>query len=704
MFRSQRRRPASRISSTVSAVSVEHLEGRQLLAAFGNAWADPRNISISFPAENTPIGSAKNSLRTTLDAVAPRLEWQTAILRAAQTWAENANINIGLVPDRGDNFGAVGLASNDPRFGEIRIGAFPQSRVVANAVANLPISGTWGGDILLDSTERWAVSNSNSQQANTGNNANSDAGTIDLYTIALHELGHSLSLGEASTTGPVMSPSYTGPRSYLTAADISAIQAVYGARQDPFETTPNNTSTTATPLSFNSSATAAQRLQIPGSLKDSNDVDVYSFQTLPGHSSATVTLWAAGISLLDSEVEVHRANGGRIDLQRAESIFRNNVRISLSQLSAGETYFVSVRKNNNTAFAVGDYRLDLDFRPTGQLASVIPAPHDADPYMVKRRLANTESAAILQGLSAALIDPETTSNETPATATHLDSGIGFASGTHYEVIGSLASASDRDFYTIKAPAAVGGVLNVDLAPFGATPVNAELYVMNAAGDRLAARMIRNADGTVQVQVQQPVASETYLIGVRTAPGATVTTGNYALTADFSTAAATMTTVLQASVAVGQQRTVLLTSNKSQLFRIDLAAAAGSVQQGAQLSLINAATGESIRSLGTIAGSSGSMFVWLPAGEYFLVVSGISCDKSPLPALGFTLKTDVISADEGPGIDDGTSVPTPDEDPYTTTVLPELDSGVSVGDLSEDPWEGNLLLDALEKFALLLLGP
>ncbi|MGV2337897.1 MAG UNVERIFIED_CONTAM: hypothetical protein LVR18_28725 [Planctomycetaceae bacterium] len=581
MFRSQRRRSASRISCTAPAISVEHLENRQLLAAFGNAWADPRSISISFPSENTPIGSAQNRLRTTLDAVAPRLEWQTAILRAAQTWAENANINIGLVPDRGDNFGAVGLASNDPRFGEIRVGAFPQSRVVANAVANLPISGTWGGDILLDSTERWAVSNSNSQQANTGNNASSRC----WYRRPVHHCSprdwpfavprrslrdrsrhvSDLHRAAAVTSLPPISPQFR--QSTVLDRILSKPRQTIPAAQQPA-------------LTFSNSAAAAKRLQVPGSLKDSSDVDVYSFQTLPGHSSATITLWAAGISLLDAEVEVRGTRGGRIDLQRAESIFRNNVRISLSQLTAGETYFVSVRKNNNTAFSVGDYQLDLDFRSGGQLASVIPAPHDADPYMVKRRLANTESAAILQGLSSALIDPETTSNETPTTATALDSGFGFAAGTHYEAIGSLASASDRDFYTIKAPAVVGGVLNVDLAPLGTTPVNAELYVMNAAGDRLAARMIRNADGTVQVQVQQPVASETYLIGVRTAPGAIVTTGNYALTADFSTASATMSTVLQSSVAVGQQRAVMLTSNKSQLFRIDLAAAAGSSQQGA----------------------------------------------------------------------------------------------------------------------------
>lgn len=682
----------------------EQLEDRKLLAAFGNAWVDPRSISISFPSENTPVGSAKNDIRSTLDAVAPRLEWQTAILRAAQAWAENANINIGLVSDRSDNFGAVGLATNDPRFGEIRIGAFPQNSVIASAVANLPISGTWGGDILLDSTQKWSVSNANSQHANTGNGAASRTDTVDLYTIALHEIGHSLSIAETSSTAPVMSPVYTGPRSYLTAADIAAVQAVYGVRQDPFEATPNNTAETAAPLVFNSSSAAAARLEVPGSLKDASDVDVYSFQALPGRTSATVTLWAAGISLLDSEVEVRTSSGARLDLQRAESIFRNNVRVSLHQLAAGETYYVTVRKNNNTAFAVGDYRLDLDFRSPSQLSSVVPVPHDADPYTVKRRVANTESAAILQALSSTLLDPETTANETPASATALSTALGFTLNTQYEAVGSLGSASDRDFYTIKAPAVVGGVLSVDLAPIGVTPVNAELYVMNSAGDRLAARMIKNANGTIQIQVQQPAASATYLICVRTAPNASVASGNYVVTANFSTVAADMTTVQQSSVILGQRRTVLLTSNKSQFFRIDLETAAGDVRQGAQLSLIDAATGESVKALGVVAGTVGSMFVWLPVGEYYLVTTGITSDRSVMPALQFTLKADVISDDEGPRLDDGTSLPDPEEDPYFVTPVAETDPAVGCGELSEDPWANNLLINLFEEFVNSLFGP
>jgi hypothetical protein len=97
-----------------------------------------RSLRIeSLESDNASIGHYRNTLRQSLDQVADRMVWQHEVLRAFQTWSTYANFNVGLVPDRGDAFGTIGLPSDDPRFGEFRIGAFSQTNVLANAT---PIS------------------------------------------------------------------------------------------------------------------------------------------------------------------------------------------------------------------------------------------------------------------------------------------------------------------------------------------------------------------------------------------------------------------------------------------------------------------------------------------------------------------------------------------------------------------------------------
>jgi hypothetical protein len=58
-------------------------------------------------------------------------------------------------------------------------------------------------------------------------------GTIDFYTVALHELGHALGLGHSAVVGSVMEPFYAGTRRTLHADDIAGIQALYGAVPEP---------------------------------------------------------------------------------------------------------------------------------------------------------------------------------------------------------------------------------------------------------------------------------------------------------------------------------------------------------------------------------------------------------------------------------------------------------------------------------------
>ena len=102
---------------------VESLEGRAVPATFGVPWADPSRLTLSFAPDGTSIAAHTSSLFQTLGAQQPTAIWEREILQAFQTWAVQANINIGLVNDGGDAFGTAGPPQHDPRFGDIRVGA-----------------------------------------------------------------------------------------------------------------------------------------------------------------------------------------------------------------------------------------------------------------------------------------------------------------------------------------------------------------------------------------------------------------------------------------------------------------------------------------------------------------------------------------------------------------------------------------------------
>src|SRR3954453_23505694 len=102
---------------------LECLEDRAVPTTFGVPWSDPRNLTLSFVPDGAPIAAHTSTLFQTLNAQQPTVTWQQTILRAFQTWAVNANINIGLVSDGGQALGVAGQPQHDTRFGDVRIGA-----------------------------------------------------------------------------------------------------------------------------------------------------------------------------------------------------------------------------------------------------------------------------------------------------------------------------------------------------------------------------------------------------------------------------------------------------------------------------------------------------------------------------------------------------------------------------------------------------
>jgi len=695
-FNRRRRAYAQKAAGSVQV--SELLEDRRLLTAYGNAWPDARSLSVSFPSDLTPIGAETNQLRSTLDAVAARAEWQTTALRAIQQWAEVANVNIGLVADRGDAFGTVGLSSNDPRFGEIRIGAFPQSGVLASSIPNQPAAGTWSGDILLNSRVDWML-------AGPGQKKATQAGAVDLFTVLMHESGNSLGLQDRVEPGYVMSGNYNGARAGLTAGDIADIRQLYGVRQDIYEPVSNDTTQSASVISMNASALTAERVVTRGSLNSPSDADYYSFTVAPGKTSATITLWAAGISLLEGSVKVRKASGGLVGYSQAQSVFQNNARVTLTGLLPGATYSIQVDSVKHTAFSVGDYELDIDYRNASQLAAVAAKRHDSGVYSGKQKLDNADTVSVDQLFSNGLVDFESGSNDSLSSATVLSTVPGFAAASRYEAIGSVSTLADRDLYTFTAPSVALKGLNIDLTALGGNPGDFDVVVMNAQGDRVASTVIRSSAGQQSVQVMNPVGGASYLVGIKGQSNAAIPTGNYVLTVDFATVTADMKSLFSGTLMPGEKDYSLLTSTKSQLFRFDLSTLSSTTQQASLVTLVDVRTQSVVRTISAIGGTNSTAFVWLAEGDYVVITTTMEQGNTGRSPVSFQVTAGVVSDDEGPSISGDTSGTSSTGDVYIWVDIPVDVPPPANGDvlIEGDPWANQLILEIVYRFYDQFLG-
>src|SRR5688500_1095339 len=186
--------------------AFELLEERCVPATWGNPWPDGANLTLSFAPDGTSVGDRVTALYQALSAVAPTAAWQSEVLRAFQTWAVQANINIGLVGDDGSPFGSPGRPQGDDRFGDIRIGGYAMSpEVMALASPFDAAAGTWAGDVKLNTSYRFGLGGD---------------GDVDLFTALLHEAGHVFGLDHDENPGSALAERYHGVVTGLTASDI----------------------------------------------------------------------------------------------------------------------------------------------------------------------------------------------------------------------------------------------------------------------------------------------------------------------------------------------------------------------------------------------------------------------------------------------------------------------------------------------------
>ena len=361
---SQSPRATRRSSSARRArFEVESLESRVVLySASGNLWPSAQLVTLSFMPDGASIGGRPSNLMATFNAkFGSAAAWQNVVLRAAQVWAQQTNINFAVVPDNGAGVGTGSYQQGDPGFGDIRIGGY-----------------NFGDSTLAGAYMPPAVNNFSAAgdfQFNTSQTFNMNS-AFHLFTVAAHEIGHTLGLHHSSVGSAQMYANYNGIKSALATDDINGIRSIYGGARaaDGYDAIASNgTTATATDITSLIDTTALTALVSDLDITTTTDQDFYKFQAPVGLSgTTTIGVVSQGLSLLSPKVTISNAAGTSLGTI-SSSNYGATLSLIVSGLTAGDTYYVKVNGVDSTAFGTGAYALTLNFG-TGS-SPTVPLPN-----------------------------------------------------------------------------------------------------------------------------------------------------------------------------------------------------------------------------------------------------------------------------------------------------------------------------------------
>ena len=350
-------------------VQAEALEPRVVLyAASGNLWANPQLVTISFSPDGTNLGGVNSDLYSAFARFGSATTWQNQILKAAQAWAQQTDLNFAVVSDDGSGSGAGNYQQGDPEFGDIRIAGY-NFGVSTLATAYMPPSVnnySIAGDIAFNSGQAFNIGT-----------------TFDLFTVSLHEFGHALGLNHVTASASVMYSAYNGLDSALSSDDINGIRNIYSSNlsrsNDSYDATAaNETFATATDITSQIDTTSTTALVNNLDITTTADLDYYKF-TAPSGGTGTmiVHVQSSGLSLLAPKIWVYNSSQTQLATATGTGYQGSTLTATVSGIVAGQTYYVKVDGADGTALGTGRYALTLNFGTNPD--PTVPLPNTMTP-------------------------------------------------------------------------------------------------------------------------------------------------------------------------------------------------------------------------------------------------------------------------------------------------------------------------------------
>lgn len=625
-------------------LSLEDLETRWMLDGDPVSWGSDARLTLSFAPDGTHVANATSALFAHLDTVAPHQVWQSAIVKAFQTWSQFTNSDVGVVADNGADFGAPGVR-HDPRFGDIRIGAMPlDSEIYAVAIPSTEIiDGTWVGDVLFNSNYNfWNVD--------------------ELFAVALHEAGHVFGLPHSDDPlSPMFTHGVPGPDSRVpTAADIAALQANFGPRPlDVYDAEPGAGAVEIPPFHLPELPSGTAPSVLFGDLTSNDDVDLYRVQVPAGYTypnaSLTFQLVVTGISGLAATMEILPVSSGE-PFAAATTSWRSDASLQVDLVSPGDTFFVRISSAPGS-FEVGGYTLVVNFDQSNQApaSAVSDLVHFPIRQIHVEQLQSyfTNGFQLLANEDDGMDDPEGNEHELPTAP-------GFAENMHYAIDASVESVGDVDRYVVQTPHSVPANADwarVDLRSLEGGEFWTNVRVFDSERQLIPVEYLIHNNQSVTVQFAAEQGDSEYFVEVSAAENSPSSTGNYRLEISFGTQHVQRSTFLSGALRatnVAQSHGLLV--NRAQLFHFQLDATQNTAMVGNLVMTIRDRTNHHVvTTLATAIGDVRTLAVFLPAGRYRVSFQASLSVGSSGP-VAFHLTGTAIDDPLGPRPNDPTTLP------------------------------------------------